>query len=57
YGMAGGLPPKIDAVNLLNQSKSLLTGDLWDYLTSFKARQIRSTRLFHYVLDGAIKVQ
>ncbi|KLI74609.1 NADPH quinone reductase [Lacticaseibacillus zeae DSM 20178 = KCTC 3804] len=57
YGMAGGLPPKIDAVKLLNQSKSLLTGDLWDYLTSFEARQTRSTRLFRYVLNGAIKVQ
>lgn len=57
YGMAGGLPPKIDAVKLLNQSKSLLTGDLWDYLTSFEARQTRSTRLFRYVLNGANKVQ
>ncbi|MFS8161291.1 zinc-binding dehydrogenase [Lacticaseibacillus rhamnosus] len=57
YGMAGGNPPKIDPLTLLNSSKSLLTGDLWDYLTGFSEREERSRRLFAYLLNDQIKVQ
>lgn len=35
-------------------SKRLLTGDLWDYLTSFDERKTRSQHLFSYLLDGRI---
>lgn len=56
FGMAGGNPPQIDLIKMLAQSKSILTGDLWDYLTSTKERQRRSNRLFEYVLADKIKV-
>lgn len=56
YGMAGGNPPAIDPVALLAESKSILTGDLWDYFDSFAARQTRSQRLFQYVARQQIKL-
>lgn len=56
FGMAGGDPAPVDPIKLLNQSKSILTGDLWDYLTSFAERQQRSERLFDYFLKGRIKI-
>ncbi|PQF21081.1 zinc-binding dehydrogenase [Enterococcus mundtii] len=54
FGMAGGTPPTIDFIKLLSQSKSILTGDLWDYLTSPDERKERSARLFKYFEDGKI---
>lgn len=57
FGMAGGNPPQIDLIKMLAQSKSILTGDLWDYLTSAKERQRRSDRLFKYVLADKIKLE
>lgn len=57
YGMAGGNPPEIDPLQLLKNSKSLLTGDLWDYLTTFSARKKRSQRLFQYLLEDKIVIQ
>ena len=54
FGMAGGDPPAVDLVDLLAHSTCILTGDLWDYLTSSAERQIRSGRLFNYLLDGRI---
>lgn len=54
FGMAGGTPPAIDFIKLLSQSKSILTGDLWDYLTSSDERKERSSRLFKYFEDGKI---
>lgn len=57
FGMAGGNPPTVDLVDLLTHSKSILTGDLWDYLTSFSERKKRSARLFSYLAKGAIKVR
>ncbi len=56
YGMAGGNPPKIDPLKLLVQSKSILTGDLWDYLNSADERKKRSQRLFSYFQKGKIRV-
>ncbi|MDV7758475.1 zinc-binding dehydrogenase [Liquorilactobacillus mali] len=56
YGMSGGNPPKIDPVKLLTQSKSLLTGDLWDYLSNTSERENRSQRLFKYLKEGKIKI-
>ncbi|MCI1986068.1 MAG: zinc-binding dehydrogenase [Lactobacillus sp.] len=54
YGMAGGDPPPVEPVKLLAASKSLLTGDLWDYLTSSQARQTRAERLFDYLRRGQV---
>lgn len=56
YGMAGGNPPRVDLVTLLSQSKSILTGDLWDYLTDYWERIARSRRLFKYLLNGSIQI-
>ncbi len=56
FGMAGGNPPQINLVELLAHSKSLLTGDLWDYLISFKEREQRSQRLFSYFLNNKIQI-
>lgn len=56
FGMAGGDPVKIDPVALMSESKSILTGDLWDYLTSYEKRKIRSERLFSYFAKGQIDI-
>lgn len=56
FGMAAGSPAPIDPLQLLNQSKSLLTGDLWDYLSNRSARLKRSQRLFSYLQTGQIKL-
>ena len=56
FGMAGGAPIKVDPVTLMSESKSLLTGDLWDYLTSYQERKLRSERLFNYFEQGKIKI-
>lgn len=56
FGMAGGDPVKIDPVALMSESKSLLTGDLWDYLISYDERKTRSERLFSYFAKGQIKI-
>ena len=56
FGMAGGNPPQIDLVQMLAESKSILTGDLWDYLTSFAERKRRSERLFSYLRQGKIQI-
>lgn len=54
FGMAGGNSPQIDLVQLLAESKSILTGDLWDYLMSFAERKRRSERLFSYLRHNQI---
>lgn len=56
FGMAGGNPPVVDLINLLNHSKSILTGDLWDYLTSYTVRKERSQRLFSYFENNKISI-
>lgn len=56
FGMAGGDPIKIDPVDLMSESKSILTGDLWDYLTSYEERKVRSERLFNYFSKGQISI-
>lgn len=56
FGMAGGNPPALDLVDLMAHSKSVMTGDLWDFLTSFQERKIRARRLFDYIEQGKIKI-
>ncbi|MCO6024462.1 zinc-binding dehydrogenase [Prevotella cerevisiae] len=56
YGMAGGNPELINPLSLLESSKSILTGDLWDYLDSAAERKRRSRRLFKYFETNQIKV-
>lgn len=56
FGMAGGQPPQIDFVNLFSQSKNILTGDLWHFLTSYEERNSRAKRLFNYFLEEKITI-
>lgn len=56
YGMAGGQPTPVDPVRLLAVSKSILTGDLWDYLTNQTSRQFRFERVLQYVLAGRLQL-
>lgn len=56
YGMSGGNPAPIDPRMLMDTSKTLTGGDLWNVLTSFEERKIRSTQLFEWIKDGKIKV-
>ncbi len=56
YGMAGGEPPLIDPRMLMDTSKSLTGGDLWNVLRTAEERRSRAAELFGWILDGALKV-
>ena len=43
-------------MQLLNQSKSILTGDLWDYLTDSTERNARAQRLLKYFQSNKIQI-
>jgi NADPH2:quinone reductase len=57
YGMAGGDPPAIDPRMLMDTSKSLTGGDLWNVLTSPDERRTRSAELFEWVRSGLLRVE
>lgn len=46
FGKAGGTPPAIDPLLLMEGSKSVTGGDLWTYLNGMESRQSRVDRLF-----------
>lgn len=56
YGMAGGDPPPVDPRMLMDTSKSLTGGDLWNVLRTAEDRRGRATKLFGWILEGALKV-
>ena len=56
YGMFGGKPGLIDPLMLFNESKRLVGGDLWYYLSSREERLKRSERLFKMLISGELKV-
>ena len=56
FGMAGGEPPPIDARYLMDNSKSITGGDLWNVLTSGAERRLRAEELFSWVRSGALRV-
>lgn len=56
YGMAGGDPPLVDPRMLMDTSKTLTGGDLWNVLTSREERVQRGSELFAWVSDGSLKV-
>lgn len=56
YGMAGGEPPLVDPRMLMDTSKSLTGGDLWNVLRTAEDRRSRAAELFGWILDGALKV-
>lgn len=56
YGMAGGDPRPVDPRVLMDGSKTLTGGDLWNVLTSHEERVSRANELFGLVRTGALKV-
>ncbi|WHZ03583.1 quinone oxidoreductase [Neobacillus sp. YX16] len=57
YGMAGGDPALVDPRMLMDTSKTLTGGDLWNVLTSLEERKERSKQLFDWILEGNINIQ
>ena len=57
YGMAGGDPPAIDPRMLMDMSKSLTGGDLWNVLTDSHERRSRSAELFGWIRSGRLHVE
>jgi NADPH:quinone reductase len=56
YGMAGGDPAPVDPRMLMDTSKTLTGGDLWNVLTSHEERVARSAELFNWIREGKINM-
>lgn len=56
FGMAGGDPVKVDPRKLMDTSKTLTGGDLWNVLTSHEERVTRSSELFKWVAEGKVTI-
>ncbi|MGK9231067.1 quinone oxidoreductase [Inquilinus limosus] len=54
YGTAGGDPPAVDPRRLMEQSKAVVGGDLWDHLDSRDSRLARAGALFAALRAGEI---
>jgi NADPH2:quinone reductase len=57
YGMAAGDPEPVGPRRLMDESKSLTGGDLWNVLTSSAERIRRASELFAAIDRGALKVR
>jgi NADPH2:quinone reductase len=57
FGMAGGAPPLVDPRVLMDGSRTLTGGDLWNVLDSREERLRRSSELFGWVRDGSLNVR
>ncbi|MGG0658651.1 quinone oxidoreductase family protein [Rummeliibacillus pycnus] len=57
FGMSGGDPAPVDPRMLMDTSKTLTGGDLWNVLTSFEERQKRSKQLFDWIISGKLQLQ
>ncbi len=56
FGMSGGDPDPVDPRMLMDTSKTLTGGDLWNVLTSHEERVKRSMELFEWIMDRKIKI-
>ncbi|WML54907.1 quinone oxidoreductase [Neobacillus sp. PS3-12] len=56
FGMSGGDPDPVDPRMLMDTSKTLTGGDLWNVLTSLGERKKRSKQLFDWINEGKINV-
>ncbi|PFN21931.1 quinone oxidoreductase family protein [Bacillus cereus] len=56
YGMAGGNPVPVDPRMLMDTSKTLTGGDLWNVLTSYEERKKRSSQLFEWIATGKVAI-
>ncbi len=57
YGMAGGDPGRVDPRRLMDESKTLTGGDLWNVLTSGEERGHRAAELFSWINESQLKVR
>jgi NADPH2:quinone reductase len=57
YGMAGGDPPLVDPRMLMDTSKTLVGGDLWNHVTTLKDRVARSSALFEEIRQGHLRIE
>ncbi|MEA2690983.1 MAG: NADPH:quinone reductase [Acidobacteriota bacterium] len=57
YGMAGGKPAPVDPAMLMDSSKSLTGGDLWNVLNGWEERVRRAGELFQWVRSGQLQVR
>lgn len=57
YGMAGGDPAFVDPRMLMDSSKTLTGGDLWNHVTSREDRLRRASDLFDGLLDGSLRLE
>jgi NADPH2:quinone reductase len=57
YGMAGGKPAPVDPAMLMDSSKSLTGGDLWNVLNGWEERVRRAGELFQWVRSGKLQVR
>lgn len=56
YGMAGGNPKPIDPRMLMDTSKTLTGGDLWNVLTTQEERLRRAQELFNWIEEGSLLI-
>jgi NADPH2:quinone reductase len=56
YGMAGGDPKPVDPRRLMDGSKTLTGGDLWNVLTSREERLRRTAELFSWIANGSVRI-
>lgn len=56
YGMAGGDPAPVDPRMLMDTSKTLTGGDLWNVLTSREERIARSHQLFSWIAEDRLEI-
>ncbi|MBP3964975.1 quinone oxidoreductase family protein [Paenibacillus lignilyticus] len=56
FGMAGGDPAPVDPRMLMDTSKTLTGGDLWNHITSAEERSRRGNALFADMLGGRLRL-
>ncbi|HRI21048.1 MAG TPA: quinone oxidoreductase [Panacibacter sp.] len=56
FGMAGGEFKLGNPLYLIGTSKTIVGGDLWDYLTSKEERINRATQLFKWIINKDIQI-
>ncbi|MFC5529499.1 quinone oxidoreductase family protein [Cohnella yongneupensis] len=57
YGMAGGDPPPVDPRMLMDSSKTLTGGDLWNHVTTHQDRVRRASSLFADMLAMKLRLE
>ncbi|REE91308.1 NADPH2:quinone reductase [Paenibacillus taihuensis] len=56
FGMAGGDPQPVDPRMLMDTSKTLTGGDLWNHVTTAEERNRRAGSLFADMLEGKLQL-